>query len=200
MVKIKCPFCGEVINTNLKSCPNCGKEFDDIKMEEIDDNNLNSASPKDPSWVKKWKRKPIILRIIFGTLFVLFFVLAIILLSKESKSNSGYGSYGSTVLILFAIASFIFFIDCLTRCRVTTKNIDGYNVVVACGYFHRLIIEDEVVVWRFNVSSRIIFNNHTSELVGYLPNRKRVWADVNDFFGHAIIGVSLTKTINIEVR
>ena len=79
------------------------------------------------------------------------------------------------------------------RCRVTTKNIDGYNVVVACGYFHRLIIEDEVVVWRLNVSTRMILSNHTSEMIGYLPNRKRVWADVNDFFGHAIIGVSKTK-------
>ena len=198
MVKIKCPFCGEIVNTNLKSCPTCGKEFDDIKVEEP--NNFNSVSPKDPSWVKKWKRKPIILRIIFGTLFILFFVLAIIALSKESKLDSGYESYGSTVFILFALASFIFFIDCLTRCRVTTKNIDGYNVVVACGYFHRLIIEDEVVVWRFNVSHRIIFDNHTSDLVGYLPNHKRVWADVNDFFGHAIIGFSVTNTINIEVR
>ena len=197
MEKIKCPFCKAELDLNMKYCTFCGNK---IESYNKDNEIFVCPPPKDPYWVKKWKRKPIILRIVFGTLFLLFLVLAIIVLSKESKSNSGYESNESTVLILFALASFIFFIDCLSRCRVTTKNIDGYNVVVACGYFHRLIIEDEVVMWRFNVSTRMFFNNHTSELAGYLPNHKRIWADVNDFFGHAIIGVTVTNAINIKVR
>ena len=196
MEKIKCPFCGAEMDSNMKYCPFCGKKIEKQNTENHKKENevFVGPPPKNPSWVYKWKIKPIILRIVFGVLFALFFALAFKYVSDELKASSGYESHtASTFFIIAASLFFLLFIDSLLRCRVTTKNIDGYNVVVACGFFHRLIIEDEVVVWRLNVSTRMIFSNHTSEMIGYLPNRKKVWADVNDFFGHAIIGVSKTK-------
>ena len=199
MEKIKCPFCGAEMDSNMKYCPFCGKKIEKQNTENHKKENevFVGPPPKKFSWVTKWRIKPIIWRIVFGVLFALFFALAFKYVSeelKELKASSGYESHtDSTFFIIAATTFFVLFIDSLLRCRVTTKNIDGYNVVVACGYFHRLIIEDEVVVWRLNVSTRMIFSNHTEEMIGYLPNRKKVWADVNDFFGHAIIGVSKTK-------
>ena len=106
-----------------------------------------------------------------------------------SSDDTGIYVFFVIVCRFMAVISGAGLLSSLLTKRVTTATIDGYNVVVACGFFHRLVIEDKVVLCRLNTNQFLIIPNHTKELVGFLPNRKKIWANVNSLLGFSEIHV-----------
>ena len=185
MSEIYCPYCGSGIEANTTVCPNCGRQI----QANTDVGVIPGPKPKDSKWVIKWKLKPFLWCAFYLILFVVFLALTL----NYSSDSSDIDFFFEMVCPIIAAIAGAGLLNSLLCRRVTSATIDGYNVVVACGFFHRLVIEDRVVLFRLNTNQYLILPNHTKELVGFLPNKKKVWADVDSFFGFSEIHVGQPK-------
>ncbi|MCR5309248.1 MAG: zinc ribbon domain-containing protein [Bacilli bacterium] len=197
MSEIYCPFCGKVIEANTTVCPNCGRQI----QVNTDVGVIPGPKPKNPKWVIKWKLKPFIYIGVFLALFIAFLILTLNRYAERPDTSTIQGQieeilnptpvdvFLDLVCPIITVIAGIGLLYSLLFRRVRSATIDGYNVVVACGFFHRLVIEDRVVLCRLNTNQYLIIPNHTKELVGYLPNKKKVWADVNSLLGFSEIHV-----------
>lgn len=203
MEKIKCPFCGEEIASDSKFCTSCGRSLEDANNATNETSNIFAASPKDDGWIKKWAGRDLTFKIAFTLLFVVCLTCYIIFKKKYDYALDHYDYYTIDEKIAFASCSIVFlygfiffgifalYVD--LRFRVTVASIDGYNVVVASGFYDRLIVEDELQYKRVNASGGLFAKRYLNDLEGRLPNNKKIWASVNSFFGRAEIGIGEPK-------
>ena len=202
MEKIKCPFCGEEIKADSKFCPNCGKKLEDYKaeentIEESVDAYFSSASPRDTSWINRWKTRDILYKLTFALIFIACLIAHIYLVKQYNYFK--HASHTPDEIVAAAVGSVFtgigsalfgsFFLYTIMKFRITVQTVDGYNVMVASGMYNRLIIEGEVQYKSDNETGGFLSRRYAKDMHGVLPNNKKVWANVVSFFGQAEIGL-----------
>ena len=202
MEKIKCPFCGEEIKANSKFCPNCGKKLEDYKaeentIEESVDTYFSSASPRDTSWINRWKTRDLLYKLTFALIFIACLIAHIYLVKQYNYYK--HASHTPDEYVAAAVGSVFtgigsalfgsFFLYIIMKFRITVQTVDGYNVMVASGMYNRLIIEGEVQYKSDNETGGFLSRRYAKDMKGVLPNNKKVWSNVVSFFGQAEIGL-----------
>lgn len=182
MALIKCPECGQNVSTEAAACPHCGYPLNKVKNEQIVENSEidnNKKAPLDPSWLKKYKFKPTLGKIILGGVALgslLSFIISIII----AVAVDGYSLFIIPIVFMFIfIVSLSFFFAGLIAMKWKVVEDDGYRAIAISGFFrYYLVVENEV--------QEVSMNRH---LDGRFPNGKYVWADFAAWDGNIIISV-----------
>lgn len=180
-----CPNCGAKIAPDTKFCPNCGcplQEATEIEETREQQERTIIATPKDPSWVEKWRSRANVSKILELLLFSLFLIPMCIATIRLLFDAYDLGSIIFMVifLLLFIIAITVLMIYTVVSRKFIVREIDGYTVVLFMKRTQNaLIIEDEVVSAQALHHSRY---QHTipENLYGILPNRTRIHANFED--------------------
>ena len=177
MEKIKCPYCGQYVNEDVRFCPNCGSSLVEYKNNLKADSNMEAPAPKDPVWIEKWKTKCNLWRFVWLTIFLFFAISTLIhlpLLINKDISDVGRLVYGA---ICTWITVFVgpFMIWGIVVLKVKVINVEGYNVVVTCGLSYTVIVEDVIQVKKDNESGGIFHRRYLPEITAFLPNNKKIF-------------------------
>lgn len=188
MALIKCPECGREVSTSADACPHCGYSIVNNKVaveKAIAEKTKEVSSwskPKDQAWIHWWEKKARNLKVKWCLILLACIVGVIIsayLLAndKEVIHNSWGDSYYSKPIYMYFTAIFSWltviplsiWIASLIACRVTTRQYDGYTILLYNGFKRYLVVENIV-------QDSGVFNRYLS---GFLPNKKQVWATLS---------------------
>ncbi len=164
---LKCPECGHDVSSEATSCPNCGYP---MKKEE---QNYVGPDPIDPSWMKKYKKKALLVKSIQTYVTVVLLALTITFRVLFIRYLDEW--YWEVYLILWLVSMTAFFYFLVSSIvswflvRVKTFNMDGYNIVVYRGYIRSQLVIEDVVIDSMYASA---FRN--TDIFTKLPNGKRI--------------------------
>ena len=181
-----CPNCGTKIEPNQKFCPSCGcplQESNEIEKNKEEARTSVIATPKDPSWIQKWRNRfigsKVLELLLFSAFLIPMFVMTIKLIF-ESLELDGFLSVMSFFLLLFVIMVFALLYYTVLSRKFIVRKIDGYTVVLFMKRSQNaLIVEDEIV------NSQALYNSryhHTipQNLYAVLPNGTKIHANFED--------------------
>ena len=200
MALIRCPECGGSISTEAKSCPHCGFPLNKISYTKTP--SVTPPTPKSTAWIKMWKKKVIINKLIWTSIFLLilgFLAFCIIMLNVDERAEYWTNQDGTTTafyytkyewIIMCTISGFISFIffalwlNVLITYKTKIRKYDGYTILVYIGCKNFLLIEniiqDSTVIGRF--------------MYGQLPNKKLVKVGIAAWDASIKIDVGDEKT------
>ena len=133
------------------------------------------ATPKDPSWVDKWRKKALIYKVsliiaftvflIIGTAFLIFYI---------TTGLVGIVAFFIGFSYFLALCLLIAFIVEIFIKRFAVKTIDGYSIVFYYGVHYNVFVEDELIS---NNPTQLVYPAKKQFIVT-LPNGKVVNVDV----------------------
>ena len=133
------------------------------------------TTPKDPSWVDKWRKKALMNKVsliiaftvfqIIGTVFLIFFI---------TTGLGGIVAFFMGFSYFLALCLLIAFITEIFAKRFAAKTIDGYSIVFYCGVHYNVFVEDELIS---NNPTQLVYPAKKQFIVT-LPNGKVVNVDV----------------------
>ncbi len=175
MALISCPECGKEVSTEASSCPHCGYPLS--KSTNIKRTSMYAPAPKSQEWMNEWKMKIVVNRLVWFFLTIFFCIPLVVGFLMQNY-----------VLILAGwippIFPFIILIAALFDCRVRTRTVDGYTVLVYRGLVRNaLVIEGETVE-----------RGRTRYFNGSLPNGESVRVGIAWWTGTVKIDVGAEKT------
>ena len=177
MALIKCPECGKEVSTAAETCPHCGypiKNNEPVKEKQVE----NYPKPKNSSWINKWKKKETKGRwtwalLFFASLLLVGLFVILLIVDREVTSYGTYAKVGWITMVgiasIVALSFLAFWIGALLTSKVTTRQYDGYTVLVYVGFKNLLIVENEIQ--DSGTSNRFLY--------GQLPNKKQVWVNIS---------------------
>ncbi len=174
MALISCPECGKEVSTEASSCPHCGYPLS--KTTNIKRTSMYAPAPKSREWMKEWKMKIVVNRLVWFFLTIFFCIPLVVGFLMQNH-----------VLILVGfiipISPFIILIAALTDCHIRTRTVNGYTILVYRGLVRNaLVIEGESVEC-----------GATRYLKGSLPNGESVRVGIA-WYGAVKIDVGAEKT------
>ena len=170
MSLIKCPECGKDVSSFAKTCPNCAYPIKDL--DTSNNESVNNSIPKDAGWVNKWKLKVNAIKIAFTFIFIAYAIVLTVLIVSLTNNDSASDSLIITTIIMCFLGAVVIglWLGVLLSCKVKTREIDGYTILVYSCFTHKLVIEDEI-----QDSGRF--------LRGTLPNGKKIRATISAWDG-----------------
>lgn len=182
MALIKCPECGQNVSTEATACPHCGYPLNKVEKEQkVEKSEIDNdkKAPLDPSWLKKYKFKPTLGKIILGGVALgslISFIISIVIAVAVDYYSLFIIPMIFGIIFIFALS---FFFAGLIVMKWKVVEDDGYRAIAIAGFFrYYLVVENEV--------QEVSMNRH---LDGRLPNGKYVWADFAAWDGNIIISV-----------
>ena len=182
MALIKCPECGQNVSTEATACPHCGYPLNKVEKEQKVENSEidnNKIAPLNRSWLKKYKFKPTLGKIILGgvaLVSLLSFIISIVIVVAVDVRSLFIIPFILAIVFIIALS---FFLAGLIAMKWKVVEDEGYHAIAFSGIFRNYLVVENVV-------QEVGINRH---LDGKFPNGKYVWADFALWDGNIIISI-----------